>query len=138
MVGIWTVKDPFRLNHLPEVLSGEGTVLLYRGLRPRPEQIDRKLEQIELTSTRMQDIIKNFLDINAIESGRINLAKKEIDILEVLDKVITDNNVLTERKGIKINTICEFDKLIILADYMGLNEVLENLFSNSIYKIRLE
>lgn len=97
-----------------------------------PDQIDRKLEQIELTSTRMQDIIKNFLDINAIESGRMNLAKKEINILEVLEKVVSDNTVLTERKGIKIKTICEFDELVILADFMGLNEVFENLFSNSI------
>lgn len=96
------------------------------------EQIDRKLEQIELTSTRMQDIIKNFLDINAIESGRINLSAKEINVLEILEKVINDNNVLTERKGIKINTLCEFDKLIIMGDYMGLNEVFENLFSNSV------
>jgi len=97
-----------------------------------PEQIDRKLEQIELTSMRMQDIIKNFLDINAIESGRINLSKKEIDIIEILEKVITDNLILTERKGIKVNSICEFDKLVIMGDYMGLNEVFENLFSNSI------
>lgn len=97
-----------------------------------PEQVDRKLEQIELTSMRMQDIIKNFLDINAIESGRINLSQKEINVLEVLEKVISDNNVLTERKGIKINMICEFDKLVIMGDYMGLNEVFENIFSNSI------
>lgn len=97
-----------------------------------PEQVDRKLEQIELTSMRMQDIIKNFLDINAIESGRINLNKKEIDILEILEKIVRDNQVLTERKGIKINTECEFDKLVILGDYMGLHEIFENLFSNSV------
>lgn len=97
-----------------------------------PEQIDRKLEQIELTSMRMQDIIKNFLDINAIESGRINLSRKEVNIIEVLEKVISDNTVLTERKGIKIKTVCDFDKLVILGDFMGLNEVFENLFSNSV------
>lgn len=97
-----------------------------------PEQVDRKLEQIELTSMRMQDIIKNFLDINAIESGRINLNKKEIDILEILEKIVRDNQVLTERKGIKITSDCAFDKLVILGDYMGLHEIFENLFSNSV------
>ncbi len=97
-----------------------------------PEQVDRKLAQIELTSTRMQDIIKNFLDINAIESGRMNLSRNEINIIEVLEKVISDNTVLTERKGIKLNLVSEYEKIIVLADYMGLNEVFENLFSNSI------
>ncbi|MBS1513997.1 MAG: tetratricopeptide repeat-containing sensor histidine kinase [Bacteroidetes bacterium] len=97
-----------------------------------PEQVDRKLEQIELTSMRMQDIIKNFLDINAIESGRINLNRKKINVLDILDKIISDNHVLTERKGIKLNMISDLQDVYIMGDYAGLMEVFENLFSNAI------
>lgn len=44
------------------------------------EDVIKRIGKIELTAERMQMIIKNMLDINAIEEGRLNLHYEEFDI----------------------------------------------------------
>jgi len=97
-----------------------------------PQQVERKLEQIETVSIRMQEIIKNLLDINAIESGKFNLTKKEIDVQKILTDVISENSIISEKKNIKINFKSEFNTPVIIGDTLALHEVFHNLLSNSI------
>ena len=97
-----------------------------------PEQVERKLEQIETVSIRMQEIIKNLLDINAIESGNFNVTKKPMDINKILNDVISENSIIAEKKNIKINFKSSMQNPRITGDLLALHEVFHNLISNTI------
>jgi len=97
-----------------------------------PEQVNKKLEQIETVSVRMQEIIKNLLDINAIESGKFSVTKNEMNLHKILGDAISENSIIAEKKNIKINFESALENPIIMGDVLALHEVFHNLISNSI------
>jgi signal transduction histidine kinase len=80
----------------------------------------------------MQLIIKNMLDINAIEEGRLNLHFEEFDIKLLLKKIIDEFTIAASQKEIKINFESNDDKVIFKTDGSSLTEIIENLLSNAI------
>jgi signal transduction histidine kinase len=78
----------------------------------------------------MSDIISNLLDLNAIESGMINLRIGEISIGELFEKTIAEYTQKAEQKNIKL--ISSVTEETILADKNAVIEVMENLLSNAV------
>ncbi|MBS1492265.1 MAG: tetratricopeptide repeat-containing sensor histidine kinase [Bacteroidetes bacterium] len=96
------------------------------------EDVLKRIGKIELTAERMQLIIKNMLDINAIEEGRLNLHYEEFDIKLLLKKIIEDFTTAASQKEIKINFESGEDKVLLTTDGSSLTEIIENLLSNAI------
>lgn len=96
------------------------------------EDVIKRIGKIELTAERMQMIIKNMLDINAIEEGRLNLHFEEFDIKILLKKMIDDFSLAASQKDIKVNFEKNDDRVILKTDGSSLSEILENLLSNAI------
>lgn len=96
------------------------------------EEVVKRIGKIELTAERMQMIIKNMLDINAIEEGRLNLHFEEFDIKLLLKKMIDDFSLAASQKEIKINFESNDDKVILKTDGSALTEIIENLLSNAV------
>ncbi len=96
------------------------------------EDVIKRIGKIELTAERMQMIIKNMLDINAIEQGRLNLHYEEFDIKILLKKVIEEFTAHATLKSIKINFESNDDKVILKTDGSSLTEIIENLVSNAV------
>lgn len=86
---------------------------------------------IESTAHRMSEIIKNLLDVNAIESGKINWALQMVNVSQiVLDKIREYDSELS-RKNISIVNHVQ-DDIIFLTLEIGLQQVVDNLISNAI------
>ncbi len=96
------------------------------------DDLVKQIDKIEVTATHMREIVSNLLDINTLESGRMNLKTEEFDLLKLLTTV---TGLYQDRAGVKDITL-QFEGLttesLIVADKRATREVIENLLSNAV------
>ncbi len=81
---------------------------------------------------RLSALINNLLDLSKIESGKMELAKSEIDINAMAEEIITAFSSLAGNKNVAIKS--EFDRSLskIMADHNKIFQVLNNIISNAL------
>jgi len=89
-------------------------------------------QMIEISAHKMFALIKNLLDVNAIESNQMNLSVNAFNILLSLQTVI--NNYVEPAKAKEIVLECEFSQAEYkaLVDENATYQVLDNLISNAV------
>ncbi|MFK5968502.1 MAG: hybrid sensor histidine kinase/response regulator [Candidatus Marithrix sp.] len=98
---------------------------------PKSEVIE--ISNLILNSSRqMFELIRNLLDVNAIESGNINTKLNQVDILPTVQEIV---NHYSERAKIK-NIILQFhkknNKYDAFVDKNTVYQILDNLISNAV------
>ncbi len=92
-----------------------------------------RLVNIEQVAARMQEIIANLLDVNAIESGGITLTLSKQTLSDVAKSVTEEYRDVAAKKRIALHfNDAEASDACIQADGGRLREVLENLVSNAV------
>ncbi len=98
-----------------------------------PEKRLERLEIVEQIAERMEEIITNLLNVNAIESGGVNLNVEEIEIASDVQRVVEEYREVAAKKHITLHyTNMAAHDIHIQADKGRLHEVLENLLSNAV------
>ncbi|HOV14877.1 MAG TPA: ATP-binding protein, partial [Spirochaetota bacterium] len=87
---------------------------------------------MENNANRLLRLINNILEFTKIESGKHEINKVPIDILEILRIYFSQIESYAERKAIKLNFYSNTDKLIILTDIDKLENIVFNLLSNAL------
>lgn len=80
--------------------------------------------------TKLEGLIKDLLDVSKIQSGQLELNKKEFNIDSLLDKTIIDFQMVSKTHEIIRKN--HFNNEMILADRQRIEQVLINLLSNAI------
>lgn len=83
-------------------------------------------------SKSMFQLITNLLDINAIESGRINMQLQLTDIYPILHTIVKHYTAWAEKKHIQINLQAVTMNYIAYIDDQIAAQILDNLISNAI------
>ncbi len=96
------------------------------------KEILELMDMIEQASRQMFYLVSNLLDVNAIESGKMNLVITTIDLLPILQNLIVHYKPHTKAKQISLNVHLSEKKYLILADQNMLYQILDNLISNAI------
>lgn len=95
------------------------------------DEINEFSNDILSTSESMFDLIKNLLDANAIEQGKINIEFDNFMLSDVAENRVKFFNELAKAKNIKI--ITDFtDSSMVCADRSASIQVMDNLISNAI------
>ena len=102
------------------------------GATMQAEQTFRLQENIKSTASRMKAIIERLLDINAIESGNINITLKECNFTDVVRATVEEYRARATAKNITLHFASTDDSIMALADEASLHTILENLISNAI------
>lgn len=100
--------------------------------RLNPEKLVKEMNKIEDIAKRMRSIISNLLDVNAIETGKMNLNYEVINGNEILIDVVNDYVPMSKQKDITLNFINDSEDCNINVDKNSLHEILENVISNSV------
>ncbi|MEK7990450.1 MAG: ATP-binding protein [Thiotrichaceae bacterium] len=87
---------------------------------------------INISAERMFDLITNLLDVNAIESGKIIVNAREINILPILQKIVTEYTEKAFLKNIEVNFEPQLNCYMAYIDVNILHQVLDNLISNAV------
>lgn len=113
------------------VVAGYARTMMEGLAGPTTERQQRFLERIARTSEHMLRMVDDLVDLSSIESGRVELERRELDLAAMLADAVALNRVLAERKGIAI----ELDvtgTLTVAADGGKLRQVVDNLLSNAV------
>lgn len=80
---------------------------------------------------RIIDIIKQLLDLNSIESGKISIDIRQHNIIESVKHLIELYRYKSELKNIKVHLDCNSDGEV-RADLVSFNNIFDNFLSNAI------
>lgn len=89
-------------------------------------------DMIYTNSQRMFNLISNLLDVNAIESGKLQVKLEAVDINSVLQDILRYQYEVAKHKDITLEYINQAQEVYATADADSLYQVLDNLISNAI------
>ncbi|MDZ7717008.1 MAG: HAMP domain-containing sensor histidine kinase [Balneolaceae bacterium] len=92
----------------------------------------KMVKQIKESSEYMVQIVEDWLDMSAIESGKVSLDKTEVDMIELMEKVVSLNHPPASKKDIAMTLELPQNPIIKEIDSHKFQQVLNNLISNAI------
>ncbi len=107
--------------------------LLLQGMEGELTEAQRSDIAIILGSGRgLLALVNDILDLSKIEVGEIGLELDTVDLLPIVQSVITAHPEPAQRKNISLVTEVPADSLLARADQLRVRQVLTNLVSNAI------
>lgn len=96
---------------------------------PEIEGMHTALEKINEQTTRLTTLVDELLDVSSIRAGKVELHKREFELVALCQSVVEDQQLLTGRT---IVLTTETPTVTIVADRDRLSQVVTNLISNAI------
>lgn len=90
------------------------------------------LANISTSSQRLSGMINRILDTRAIESDNTGYQPKDIILFPILDQIISSFQPLADQKRITLETTSKLKPVKVRGDAHYIQQVVENLISNSI------
>ncbi len=85
------------------------------------------------SAEQMVDLITDFLNVEAMEQGKINLKMQPLNFSELTGYVVSMNKGLADKKQQTIEmSLCDSPDCLVLGDSERLYQSIENLFSNAV------
>ncbi len=81
---------------------------------------------------RLAKLINDLLDIARIESGRVELERKETDLIPLLNRALQSVAMQAEGKGVDLKSVSETEELPASVDPDRLTQVVVNLLGNAV------
>lgn len=106
-------------------------LLKENGKLPPEERL--KLNDIYESNERLIHLVEDLLNVSRLESGKIPIERKSVNILDLINSATNFCKNLIESKRQKIKLVVEAEPKIINTDAMLFNEALNNLLENASY-----
>jgi len=102
---------------------------------PKVRQDDERLERLvgvlARSTDRLQSFVRDFLELAKIEEQKVTIARKPLDLEEIVDEVIENQGVLAEDKGLEL-TVEPWSDFSIEGDDFVVRTGVRNLVNNAI------
>lgn len=118
-------------NPLTAILAAS-EILEMTAASTTPEKLTRTAQQIQTASNRIQTLLSNLLDVNAIDSGKRNIEIQPIELEAILAPITANHQPAAAEKQIELIRETREDGDCIQADSTAIGQVLDNLISNAI------
>ncbi|HNS15775.1 MAG TPA: ATP-binding protein, partial [Syntrophorhabdaceae bacterium] len=116
---------------LNSIIGFTGIILRER-VGPLNDEQKKQLNMVRSSSQHLLALINDVLDISKIEAGQLQLAYEDVDVRQVIEKVVQTTRPLAENKGIGLDFRIIDGDMGIKADYRRLEQILLNLAGNAI------
>lgn len=97
----------------------------------RAETIDI-LDTIRQSADHMLELVKELLDVEALEGGKFQNDGESIDLHQMLKEVVDFNRHAATKKHISLHYECRANQPIIHGDDSRVREILDNLVNNAV------
>ena len=130
------VKDEFLANISHEIRTPLNAIIGFNNLLSETPLNERQKEYVETVSAASQNlmvIINDLLDTSKLESSKLTLEEKRINIKQIAEKVIKFQSNSAKSKGLKLMLTIDHEiPNYVIGDETRLIQILNNLISNSI------
>ncbi len=114
------------------VIQGYVSLMATGKTGPMNETQTDFLESVNRKITEMTSLLNDFLDMNKMDAGFVNLKCSSVNLGCVIDDVVTDLTPMASAKKLKMSTKFPANEVIIHSDSLRLIQILRNLLSNAI------
>jgi len=90
------------------------------------------VDRIVINSRHMFELISNLLEVNEIESGKMNLSLEVIDIVHILQWLIDHYHERAKAKHIDLQFHSQAEQYYVMANENTTRQVFDNLISNAV------
>ncbi|GFD84459.1 response regulator [Alteromonas marina] len=98
-----------------------------------PEKSGIYLKKAKTAGRQLLVLINDILDISKIEAGKIKIEQAPVDLLQVLDDVVSLQRVYCQRKGLAFKYVKDPSlPHVIKGDITRISQILHNLLNNAI------
>jgi signal transduction histidine kinase len=111
-------------------ILGFTDVLLADVEGPLSTEARENLEMVHRSGTTLKALIRDILDLSALESGELTLAKSLTDVYQVADDVCREHRVRAVEKGLELEL--SGDRAPAWADPLRVRQMIDNLVGNAI------
>ena len=131
------LKSAFLANMSHEVRTPLNSIIGFSELLADPdfdgEQKDEFIQHIIANGNNLLTIISDIMDISKLESGEITIRKSKINARAFIENTIDKLSFLTQGTNLelRLNVPENSDEAIIFVDAERLNQIFNNLISNS-------
>ena len=99
---------------------------------PTKSDILEYSNMISVSAERMFDLVTNLLDVNAIESGKLNIHFQHVDILPTLYGIVDEYRKKAQSKQIQIDFNPHCAHYLAETDISVIHQIMDNLVSNAV------
>ncbi|WP_290371480.1 MULTISPECIES: ATP-binding protein [unclassified Paenibacillus] len=113
------------------MMQGYSEALL-DGMAASPEESEELIQVIHDESLRMGRLVKDLLDLARMDAGHTDMAMREINLVELLERIYRKFSVRAKEQGIQLHLRCEQPVITLHeADEDRLEQVFTNLLDNA-------
>jgi signal transduction histidine kinase len=112
------------------VILGFADVLLAEVEGPLSDEARENLEVVSMSGAHLKALIKDILDLSALESGELSLARSLHDVYPIAADVIREHRVTALQKGLYLTLSGESAE--VWADPVRVHQMLGNLVGNAL------
>lgn len=105
-------------------------ILMREGLTEEEKQ--EYIEILNRKSLKLKALIEALFEVSKINSGKIDIEREEVNIIELLKQSIGEFAISAEERGLKFKLNTFSNEVIMLLDGKKMARVFENLISNAI------
>ena len=106
-------------------------VLLTSMPEDTPDAVTRLLRNIDRSTQRLESMVVDLLDLARLQSGRVQLSLRQVNLAEVAGETITTIKPLSDAKGQTVTLAAPKRPLLVQGDRQRLCQILLNLLSNA-------
>jgi signal transduction histidine kinase len=96
-----------------------------------PDPLMRLLRNIDRSTQRLESIVSDLLDLTRLQSGRVQLSLRTIDLTDVASEAVATIRPLADAKQQTISFIAPKRPALVTGDRQRLGQVILNLLSNA-------
>lgn len=113
-------------------IQGYAETLLLKQETIEKEEQHKYLDIIYKNCESLQELVTNLFELSKLQSDQVTLNREPFFIGELVHDVANKYRILSNKKGISINTIVSKDIPLVEADVLLIDRVLQNLIDNAI------
>ncbi len=132
------LKSAFLANVSHELRTPMNTIIGYTELLldrvdgPLNEEQEKSLKKVVANARHLLQLINDVLDVSKIESGKVGVEVKELDLRWLIDSVIPVFEPLINQKGLTLSVNIDEGLPLIYGDEERIKQILINLLSNAV------
>lgn len=113
-------------------IQGYAETLLLKEENIKPEERKKFTEIIYKSAQRLKKLVDELFELSKLQSNQIKIKTEPFSITELVSDVANKYRMISQNKGISINTFITKDIPVVEADISLIDRVLQNLIDNAI------